>query len=35
MVAKKIEDNSENLFEDEKFKLDSKENSRLSVLFDF
>jgi hypothetical protein len=35
MVVKKIEDNQDKLFEDEKFKLDSKESSRLSVLFDF
>jgi hypothetical protein len=34
-VAKKIEENKEGLFEDEKFTIDSKENSRLSVLFDF
>ena len=35
MVAKKIEESSEQLFEDDKFRVDSKESSRLSVLFDF
>lgn len=33
MVAKQIQDNK--LFVDDKFKVDSKESSRLSVLFDF
>lgn len=35
MVAKKIEESSDQLFEDDKFRVDSKESSRLSVLFDF
>ena len=35
MVAKIIEDNKEGLFTDDKFTVDSKETSRLSVLFDY